>query len=222
MRRVRSALLLVVLGAACLRAGWGQGAKISAADLALLSRVDAHYNHLRTLRARYTERYSGMGMDRSETGTVELKRPGRMRWTTDAPAGKVYVLDGKFAWSYTPGEAEAVRTPARVVEDVRSPLRFLLGHTELRKELEAISVTAAEGGRFAISGQPKGLVDTERQLLLTVTSAGAIERLRMERVDGSVTEFVFSGVEEGVALPDADFRFAVPAGVTVVDGQAPV
>ncbi len=194
---------------------------LTAEDAAVLSRVDSHYNHLRTLRARYAERYSGMGIERSETGVVELKRPGRMRWTTDAPAGKVYVLDGKFAWSYTPGAAEAVRTPARVVEDERSPLRFLLGHTELKKELEGVSVRP-EGASFVISGQPKGLGNTERQIALTVTATGAIERLRMERVDGSVTEFVFSGVEEGVALPEADFRFAVPAGVTVVSGQAPV
>ncbi len=195
---------------------------LTPAESSMLSRVDVHYNHLRTLRARYTERYSGMGLDRTETGTVELKRPGRMRWITDTPAGKIYVLDGKFAWSYTPGEAEAVRTPARLIEDVRSPLRFLLGHTELKKELEAVSVTPVPGDRFLISGQPKGLGDTERQLALTVTSAGVIERLRLERVDGSVTEFAFSGMEEGVSLPDSDFKFVVPAGVTVVNGQAPV
>ena len=219
MRLVRAAALLVSI--AGVGVGWSQGPKTSAADLAVLKRVDAHYNHLRTLRARYTERYSGMGIERTETGTVELKRPGRMRWVTDAPAGKVYVLDGKFAWSYTPGAAEAVRTPARVVEDVRSPLRFLLGHTELKKELEAVSVRPAGAG-FVIAGVPKGMGDAERQLLLTVTAAGVIERLRTERVDGSVTEFVFSGVEEGVALPDGDFRFVAPVGVAVVSRQAPV
>src|SRR5580698_5824736 len=42
----------------------------------LLTRVDDHYNHLRTLRARYTERYTGMGLDRTESGTLELRKPG--------------------------------------------------------------------------------------------------------------------------------------------------
>ena len=36
----------------------------AAQDSALLRRVDGHYNHLHTLRARYTEHYTGMGGQR--------------------------------------------------------------------------------------------------------------------------------------------------------------
>ena len=64
---------------------------------ALVRRVDDHYNHLSSLRAHYTEHYSGMGMDRTEEGTLLLKKPGRMRWSYAAPVGKVFLLDGKFA-----------------------------------------------------------------------------------------------------------------------------
>ena len=32
--------------------------------------VDAHYNHLRSLEAQFTETYRGSGMDRSESGTL--------------------------------------------------------------------------------------------------------------------------------------------------------
>src|SRR6202044_2152956 len=71
----------------------------SAKDLA--AKVDAHYNHLHTLTAHFTERYRGMGIDRTETGTLTLSKPGRMRWAYDAPLGKIFVLDGKSAVSYT-------------------------------------------------------------------------------------------------------------------------
>ena len=81
-----------------------------------------------------------MGMDRSEEGTLLLKKPGRMRWSYAQPAGKVFVLDGKYAWFYTPGDAQAQRIPAKKLDDLRSPLRFLLGHTELAKELDNIAV----------------------------------------------------------------------------------
>jgi hypothetical protein len=57
----------------------------AAPDKALLRSVDDHYNHLRTLRARYTEHYTGMGMDRTESGTLTLKKPGLMRWSYDTP-----------------------------------------------------------------------------------------------------------------------------------------
>ena len=107
----------------------------------LAKKVDAHYNHLHSLEAHYTERYQGMGMDRSETGTLTLLKPGRMRWAYDSPPGKVFILDGTNAISYTPGDAEATRFPEKRLDDLRSPLRFLLGHTELEKELQGLSVT---------------------------------------------------------------------------------
>jgi outer membrane lipoprotein carrier protein len=188
---------------------------------ALIRKVDDHYNHLSSLRARYTERYAGMGMDRTESGTLLLKKPGRMRWTYDQPVGKVFVLDGKFAWSYTPGTDQAQRVPAKQLDDLRSPLRFLLGRTQLKKELDNLTVTP-EGSGFRISGVPKGMAQRVKLLTLGITAAGAIESMRLEEVDGAVTEFAFSGVQENVPVKSGDFVFTPPVGVTVVNGLPPI
>jgi outer membrane lipoprotein carrier protein len=188
---------------------------------AILRRVDDHYNHLSSLRAHYSERYSGMGMDRTEEGTLLLKKPGRMRWSYATPAGKVFVLDGKFAWFYTPGDVQATRVPAKQLDDLRSPLRFLLGHTQLKKELDNLAV-APEGAGFRISGVPKGMEQRVKLLSLWVTAAGAIERMRLEEVDGAVTEFTFSDMRENVPVKDSDFAFIPPPGVTVVQGLPPI
>ena len=188
---------------------------------ALVRKVDDHYNHLSSLRAHYVERYSGLGMDRAEEGTLLLKKPGRMRWSYSAPVGKVFVLDGKFAWFYTPGDAQATRVPAKELDDLRSPLRFLLGHTQLRKELDNLAVTP-DGSGFRISGVPKGMAQRVKLLSLWVTPAGAIERMRLEEVDGAVTEFAFSDLKENVPVKDSDFAFIPPAGVTVVNGLPPI
>ena len=187
----------------------------------LIRKVDDHYNHLSSLRARYTEHYAGMGMDRTELGTLVLKKPGRMRWTYDQPVGKVFVLDGKFAWSYTPGTDQAQRVPAKQLDDLRSPLRFLLGHTQLKKELDNLTVTS-EGSGFSISGVPKGMAQRIKLLTLGVTAAGAIERMRLEEVDGALTEFTFTGIQENVPVKNEDFVFTPPAGVTVVNGLPPI
>ena len=188
---------------------------------AVVRRADDHYNHLSSLRAHYTEHYSGMGMDRTEEGTLLLKKPGRMRWSYAAPVGKVFVLDGKFAWFYTPGDAQATRVPAKQLDDLRSPLRFLLGHTQLKKELENLTVTP-DGVGYRISGVPKGMEQRVKLLSLWVTAAGAIERMRLEEVDGAVTEFVFSDIKENVPVKDSDFAFVPPDGVTVVQGLPPI
>ena len=206
------ALLLVVCSPVCVLAQ-GQDA--------IVRKVDEHYNHLSSLRAHYSERYSGMGMDRTEEGTLLLKKPGRMRWSYAAPVGKVFVLDGKFGWFYTPGDAQATRVPAKELDDLRSPLRFLLGHTQLAKELDNLTVSP-NGSGFRISGVPKGMAQRVKVLSLWVTAVGAIERMRLEEVDGAVTEFAFSEIEENVPVRDSDFGFVPPAGVTVVQGLAPM
>jgi outer membrane lipoprotein carrier protein len=200
---------------------------------AILRRVDDHYNHLRTLRARYSEHYTGMGIDRTETGTLLLKKPGLMRWSYDQPPGKLFVLDGKFAWFYTPGDSQVSRTPAKQLDDLRSPLRFLLGHTQLAKELDSLATTPegtpgrnSESDRqpqgYRISGVPKGMANRVRLLTLTVTPAGAITGMKLEETDGATTEFTFTGIEEDVPVKPSDFTFNPPPGVPIVDAQAPI
>jgi outer membrane lipoprotein carrier protein len=190
-------------------------------DAALIHKVDDHYNHLSSLRAHYVERYTGMGMDRSESGTLLLKKPGRMRWSYDKPVGKVFVLDGKFAWFYTPGDTQAQKVPAKELDDLRSPLRFLLGHTQLGKELDNLTVTP-DGADFRITGVPKGMAQRVKLLTLGVTAAGVIQQMRIEELEGSVTEFTFSGIEENVPVKADDFVFHLPAGVTIVNGLPPI
>jgi outer membrane lipoprotein carrier protein len=195
----------------------------SAAELA--KKVDQHYNHLHSLETRYTERYQGMGMDRSETGTLTLLKPGRMRWAYDSPPGKVFILDGTNAISYTPGDAEAARFPEKKLDDLRSPLRFLLGHTELEKELQGLSVTLITlNGQtgYTLWGTPVGMEQRVRSLAVTADAQGVIHTLRIEETDGAITTFTFSEMHENVPVNEGDFRFIPPAGVVVIDGANPV
>ena len=191
----------------------------SAAQLSKL--VDAHSNRLHSLEARYTERYRGMGMDRTETGTLLLSKPGRMRWAYDAPAGKIFVLDGKDAISYTPGDPQADLIPAKQLEDLRSPLGLLLGHTELNKELDHLSVAPVAGG-YSLAGTPRGMGARVRTVFLTVDGTGIIHGLQIDEVSGASTSFVFTGIRENVPAPDSAFVFTPPPGIAVVKGSAPL
>ena len=188
---------------------------------ALAHTIDNRYNHLQSLAARYTERYQGMGMDRTETGTLTLRKPGRMRWAYDSPAGKLFLLDGQNAISYTPGDAQASRFPEKQLDDLRSPLRFLLGHTELAKELDNLTLTLGNGG-YTLSGVPRGMGQRVRSLALTVDGSGVIHAMRIEEADGATTSFAFSAIQENVPTQPGDFTFTLPAGVTLVNGAAPI
>ena len=195
---------------------------VSAHDLA--ARIDSHYNRLRSFRATFHQSYTGMGIHRDESGTLLLRKPGRMRWSYSS--GKLFVLDGRNAISYTPGDAQAQRLPAKQMDDLRSPLRFLLGHTQLEKELDHIAVSSANGA-MTISGVPRFSDGSGSQRIAKITltanpQTGSIGALTIDEIDGSSTAFTFGDVQENVPATDADFRFTPPAGVTIVDGTTPL
>jgi len=213
-RPVTHLIIGLLLCAATLRA------QQSPTAAALARKVDDHYNHLTTLEAHYTEHYAGMGLNRTESGTLLLKKPGRMRWTYES--GKLFLLDGKNAWSYSPGDAEAQKAPAKELDDLRSPLRLLLGHTQLAKELDNLTIAPA-GASFVLSGTPKqDAAQRIQSLALTVTADGAITAIRMQESDGAVTDFAFTDMHENVPVPANTFVFTPPPGVVVVNGPPPI
>jgi outer membrane lipoprotein carrier protein len=202
-----------------------QGPTQSAKDLSaheLAQRVDHHYNQLHSLKADFTESYEGLGMDRTESGTLLLLKPGRMRWDYSSPRGKLFLLDGKYAWFYSPGDPQVQRMQAKQLDDLRSPLRFLLGHTELEKEMSSLTLTPAAAGRFTLSGQPKGQEKRVSRLSLTATADGTITGIEVEEADGALTRFTFTGEVPNAPAPADEFRFTAPVGVPVVDTGPPV
>ena len=138
-------------------------------------------------------------MTRTESGTLFLRKPGRMKWEYSSPPGKIFLLDGKYAWFYTQGDAQVQRIPAKELDDLRSPLRFLLGHTQLEKEMTGLTAAAAPNGGFTLTGQPKGQEKRVTRLTLTVTAAGAITAIEIEEADGAITRFTFTGEQPDAA-----------------------
>jgi outer membrane lipoprotein carrier protein len=190
---------------------------------AIAQAVDERYNHLHTLQAEFTEIYRGAGTERTESGTLWLKKPGKMRWEYRSPRDKLFLSDGKDAWFYVPGERQVRRTAVKKLDDLRSPLAFLLGKTKLEKELQGLSlapdVAPLAAGDLVLRGVPKSLADRVSQVLLEITPEHWISRILIEEVDGSGTDYRFNSQRENVDLPDQRFQFTPPDGVEVIDGE---
>jgi len=184
--------------------------------------VDAHYNHLRSLQAEFTELYRGSGMERTETGTLWLKKPGKMRWEYRSPREKLFVSDGRDAWFYVPADRQARKTAAKKLEDIRSPLAFLLGKTKLERELQGLSlapdVEPLAPGNVVLRGVPQALADRVSEILLEVTPGHQIARIVIQEVDGAATEYRFGEMKEDVAIGDGRFQFRPPAGTETEEG----
>ena len=183
--------------------------------------VDEHYNQLKSLQADFAEIYQGSGMERVESGTLWLKKPGKMRWEYRSPEEKLFVGNGKEAWLYLPAEKQVRKSSMRNLDDLRSPLAFLLGKSKLEKELQGLSfapdVQAWKPEDTILRGVPRGLEDRVSQVLLEITPDHKIARILIHGTDDSITEYRFSDQKENLDVPDGRFRFSPPAGSEVVE-----
>lgn len=187
----------------------------------LAERVDHHYNALHGLKAEFTESYSGAGIERTESGVLYLKKPGKMRWQYAEPRQKLFISDGKLAYFYVPGEAEARKAPLNKLDDLRSPLRYLLGKTKLTKEFEHLELLPSppESSDLILRGKPRSMTDRLQQVELEINKQNQIVRIQIEGTDGAVTEFRFRNLSENPGLEDALFRFSPPPGVQIIEAD---
>ncbi len=186
--------------------------------------VDEHYNRLRSFEADFTQIYAGGGMERIESGTLRLKKPGKMRWEYRSPEEKLFVSNGTDAWLYLPQEKQVRKSSLKKLNDLRSPLAFLLGKTKLEKELQGLSfapdVQAWHVGNVVLRGVPRGMEDRVEQVVLEVGPDSRIARILIQGRDDSITEYRFSNQKENVSFPDDQFQFKPPPGTETVDEVA--
>ena len=213
-------LMSLCLGGICFSSNraWAESAP-KVHDIA--QAVDSHYDHLSTLQAQFTEVYSGLGVQRTESGILWLKKPGKMRWEYRSPKEKLFLSDGKTAWFYVPSDRQARHTPVKNLDDLRSPLGLLLGKTKLEKELQGLSLAVDKNpmtpGNMLLRGVPKGLAGQVNDILLEVTPDHEISRIVLNQEDGSTTEYRFQDQKENLKIEDKNFRFTPPAGVEVTE-----
>ena len=193
----------------------------------LAQAVDAHYNHLRSLQSDFTEIYRGDGAERVETGTLWLKKPRKMRWEYRSPKEKLFVSDGQAVWFYLPAERQLRKTALRKLDDLRSPLAFLLGKTKLENELQGLSKVVDQSpldpGNTLLRGVPQSVVRQSTagqvsEVQLEITPSDQIVRIVLLEADGATTEFRFAGWRENLELNDSRFQSTAPPGVETVEG----
>jgi outer membrane lipoprotein carrier protein len=182
--------------------------------------VDEHYNRLKSLKSAFAETYESPGVARTESGTLWLKKPGKMRWEYRQPREKLFLSDSQTAYFYVPGDRQARKTSVKKLDDIRSPLRYLLGKTKLEKELEGLSfapdVQPIQQGDVVLRGVPKAMKDRVSDTLIEVSPSHQIVRIVIQEVDGTTTDFRFSQIEENVPVQDSLFRFSPPPGVETI------
>jgi outer membrane lipoprotein carrier protein len=181
----------------------------------LLNKAEARYNHAQTLQVLFTEQYTPPGsIRRTESGTLQLRKPGRMRGEYSQPKGKLFVSDGKFLWLYTPIDNKAEKMKLKETEDMRAPLAFLLGKLHFNKEFRDLKGTP-EGDDTRVTGQPKSDDLPYTSVEFLVAPDGRIRELKVTGFDRSLLAFTFDQEKLDPPLDAKLFEYKAPPGVTV-------
>ena len=191
----------------------------AAPDLApLLKAVESRYNHAQTLKVVFHEAYTGPGQPkRTESGTLLLRKPGRMRWDYSSPLGKLFVSDGKFLWLYTPSNRQVEKMKIKESDDMRAPLAFLLGKLHFDKEFRNIESKAIAGGVTLITAEPKTDTLPYTRVEFEVGADTVIRRVQVTGYDQSILEFQFDQEKLNPPLEAKLFEFRMPPGAELVE-----
>jgi outer membrane lipoprotein carrier protein len=183
----------------------------------LLRGVEGRYNKAKTLQVAFHEDYTPLGRPRrSESGTLMLRKPGRMRWDYDQPKGKLFVSDGKYMWLYTPAENRAEKMKLQESDDMRAPLAFLLGKLNFQKEFRNLQAKP-EGAGTRITAEPKTDNLPYSAVEFVISPERQIKEVKVTGFDRSILEFRFDQEKVDPALNDKLFQFQVPKGAELVE-----
>jgi outer membrane lipoprotein carrier protein len=193
-----------------------QGAGIDVTRM--LKGIEDRYNHVQSLELSFTEIYTQQGRKRTERGELFLRKPGRMRWQYSTPAGKLVISDGKFLYSYDPGDNRAEKMKLKETDDLKAPLAFLLGKLNFESDFRNFKVEPDRENVF-ITAFPKSDKMLYTEVTFLVSPDFVIHYLKVKGQDGSLLEYTFENEKKNPPVPDAMFRFAPPPGVEYVDSS---
>ncbi len=182
----------------------------------VLAGVENRYNRAQTLEVSFSETYVQGRNRKTESGTLYLRKPGRMRWDYRSPEGKLFLSDAKFLYLYTPGSGRVEKMKAKESEDMRAPLAFLLGKLSFRRDFGRFE-SRPEGDALWVRAEPKTANLPYVSVEFVVTPDYRIRRVQVVGQDRSVLEFTFENEKVNLPLDNALFRLKVPPGVEVVE-----
>jgi outer membrane lipoprotein carrier protein len=184
---------------------------------ALLKGVETRYNSAKTLQVLFHEDYTPPGRaKRSESGTLVLRKPLKMRWDYDQPKGKLFISDGKFLWLYTPEDNRAEKMKLKESDDMRAPLAFLLGKLDFSKEFRNLQAKP-EGPATRITAEPKTDNLPYSAVEFLIASDHRITAVKVTNFDHSILEFRLDQEKVDPPLDAKLFQFQTPKGAQLVE-----
>ncbi len=217
MTRLLLPLTLVFVSAAA-----AAQSRASATDTARA--LQEKYDRVKDFTADFTHTYEGGVLKRKSTerGTVQIKKPGRMRWEYTSPEKKTFVSDGSQIYSHVPADKQVIVSSMPSTDEATTAVLFLAGKGNLLRDFAVSYTESAIAGATALRLDPKQKQRDYDWLIVTVDPATLqIRALTASDQQGGRSTFVFSNYRENTGVADSVFAFKIPRGADVIRTGSP-
>ncbi len=178
------------------------------------------YDHIADFTAEFVHEVEGglLRKKQIESGTVRVKKPGKMRWDYKSPEPKLFLSDGHRIYLHVPADNQVIISPVPEQDQATTAVLFLVGKGNLTRDF---TVTYADGGgpdTYALRLQPK-LPERDYDWLQLVVDRRTLQIRTLTAADsqGGRSTFQFSNFKENTGLPDKTFTFKIPRGADVTN-----
>ena len=182
------------------------------------------YDHIPDFTADFVHEAEGglLRKKQTERGTVQVKKPGKMRWDYKSPEPKLFLSDGHRIYLHVPADNQVIISPVPEQDQATTAVLFLVGKGNLTRDF---TVTYADGGgpdTYALRLQPK-LPERDYDWLQLVVDRRTLQIRTLSAADsqGGRSTFQFSNFKENTGLSDKTFTFKIPRGADVTNNGVP-
>jgi outer membrane lipoprotein carrier protein len=209
--------LATAMALACVMAAGAQ----SNDPVALAAKVQQRYNAIKDIQADFVQTYEGgvLRTRTTESGTVAIKRPGRMRFTYTKPEKKEFVSDGTRLYTHLVADKQVIVSPAPGPDQGDIPAMFLAGQSDLARDYTPsfTSLPGAATGLVTMKLVPKKKSEEYESIGIGIDPKTLqIQFLTAVDMQGGRSSFTFTNLKENRGLADKQFEFRIPRGVEVV------
>ena len=178
------------------------------------------YDQVKDFAADFSHTYEGGVLKRKSTerGTVQVKKPGRMRWEYTSPEKKTFVSDGRMIYSYIPADKQVIRSPVPADDEATTAVLFLAGKGNLTRDFNVSYVDGGGADTWTLRLDPKLKQRDYDWLVLEIDRKSLqIRGLTAADQQGGRSTFRFSNYRENTGVGDGVFGFKIPRGADVIN-----
>jgi outer membrane lipoprotein carrier protein len=211
---------LACLGAIALLLALTTGATAQSTSTAqeVATSIQRKYDSIRDFSADFVHTHEGgvLRRKREERGTLQVKKPGKMRWDYKNPDQKVFVSDGVRLIQYFPEENRAM--VSAVPDDDQAAVLFLAGRGNLTRDFNVSFATGSDAATWTLRLDPKQPQPEYDWLEITAArDTLRLQTLTVAEKQGSRSTFQLTNFKENPGIADKVFAFAIPRGAEVTN-----